>query len=357
MTQYPTPRGISVTDPIGQAFDRAIGMTFKPFNIGKWFVLGFIVWLSILGDGSSSFNFNFPGGGGGRRVAPAPVPFPPGGGTVPGIPPLTTAPAANEFQEVTNWVNQNLSLAVTIAAVAIVLIAAITLLILWISSRAKFILLRAVATDTYEVAAPWKEFRALGNSLFGFRAALMLASWGFMIVVAAIALWIAWPDIQSQRFDRSAMTALLMGFLLIVPTLLILGLVSWCTEAFVTPIMYARGIRVGEAWGEFRGRVLRGHIGSIILFLLMSIVLGIGVVICQIVVGCGTCCVGFLPYIGTVFLLPALLVMRCYSIYFVQQFHPDFVFIQDFAPPSGGFPVIGLEYPPIPPGSTNLPNN
>ncbi len=48
---------ISVTAPVGQAFDRMKRMLFQPFDIGKWFVIGFCAWLATLGDSGGSFNF------------------------------------------------------------------------------------------------------------------------------------------------------------------------------------------------------------------------------------------------------------------------------------------------------------
>ena len=59
---------ISVTDPIGRAINRAKYITFQPFDIGKWFVLGFIAWLAALGEGGGfGGGGNFPGGRGRRR--------------------------------------------------------------------------------------------------------------------------------------------------------------------------------------------------------------------------------------------------------------------------------------------------
>jgi len=39
--------GLSVTNAIGAALNRAGRMLFKPFELRKWFVLGFCAWLSV----------------------------------------------------------------------------------------------------------------------------------------------------------------------------------------------------------------------------------------------------------------------------------------------------------------------
>ncbi len=48
---------ISVLDPIAPAIERVKTILFKPFDLGKWFVIGFCAWLAYLGKG---------GGGGGN---------------------------------------------------------------------------------------------------------------------------------------------------------------------------------------------------------------------------------------------------------------------------------------------------
>jgi hypothetical protein len=57
--------GASVTVPLDQAFTRAKQITFQPFDLRKWFVLGFAAWLATLLESGMNFNFNVPGSGGG----------------------------------------------------------------------------------------------------------------------------------------------------------------------------------------------------------------------------------------------------------------------------------------------------
>ena len=42
------PSKVSVIDPISQAIDWVKIMLFKPFDLGKWFVIGFCAWLAYL---------------------------------------------------------------------------------------------------------------------------------------------------------------------------------------------------------------------------------------------------------------------------------------------------------------------
>ena len=57
------PRTISVSDPVESAWMGTKKILFQPFDIGKWFALGFSAWLATLLEGGGSFNFN--GGGSG----------------------------------------------------------------------------------------------------------------------------------------------------------------------------------------------------------------------------------------------------------------------------------------------------
>jgi len=115
------------------------------------------------------------------------------------------------------------------------------------------------------------------------------------------------------------------------------------------------------AWREFRQSVMPGNIGSLILFLVMNFILMIGVAIGRALVGCATCCIGFLPYLSSVAALPLLVFARAYSVYYLQQFSPRYLIVQEPAPPTG-FPVIQVpgqyppgQYPPDPYGAPQYP--
>jgi len=51
---------VSVIDPISPAIERVKLILFKPFDMGKWFVIGFCAWLAYLGKGGG-LNFRWRG--------------------------------------------------------------------------------------------------------------------------------------------------------------------------------------------------------------------------------------------------------------------------------------------------------
>ena len=57
------PSNVSYTLPVSRSFSAVGRVLFKPFDIGKWFVLGFSAWLAALLSGGSSFSGNYSGGG------------------------------------------------------------------------------------------------------------------------------------------------------------------------------------------------------------------------------------------------------------------------------------------------------
>lgn len=195
---------ISVTDPISSAWNHAKLVCFKPFDMGKWFAMGFCAWLAQLGQGG--FNFNFPGsssgsgdrGSSGRSSDPSTDDF------------------KQEIQPIIDWILANLPLVIGLAAVALLAIIALTVLMMWLSSRGQFMLLDGVVHNRGSVTEPWKRFRWLGNSLFGFKLWFALATLaGLGVIVAAAVL----PAL-AVRPDSGTGTALIVGFSIGIPLLL-----------------------------------------------------------------------------------------------------------------------------------------
>ncbi|MFO0961160.1 MAG: hypothetical protein U0800_27585, partial [Isosphaeraceae bacterium] len=95
-----------------------------------------------------------------------------------------------------------------------------------------------------------------------------------------------------------------------------------------------------------RTSILPGNIGKIILYFLFKIVLGIGTNIARTLLICGTCCIGALPYLNSVVTLPVTYFSRCYNLYFLQQFGPDFQVIgRGLVKPSTGLVVDSGDWP------------
>src|SRR5208283_178902 len=150
-------REISVTEPVSPALERVKTMLFKPFDLGKWFTIGFCAWLAFLGKGgggggfNSAFNnhINNDSGSAGDSLR-------------------------HGYHQARDYVLNNLDWIIPVTVAAMILLLALWLLILWLSSRGRFMFLHCVALDKAEVAEPWNKFEREANSLFWFRLVLGL---------------------------------------------------------------------------------------------------------------------------------------------------------------------------------------
>jgi hypothetical protein len=311
-------REISVTLPVGQAIDRVKKILFQPFDLGRWFVIGFCAWLAYLGEGGGSGGgFNF----GGRHGQGA-------------------ESLRNGFEQAREYVLQNLAWIVPLAIMLLVLGVAVWLILIWLSSRGRFMFLHCVALNAAEVRVPWTKFAPEANSLFVFRLLIGIIGLVLMLpVVGAFVLVVLSMLSHHEVSPVGLLLAIALVFLMIA-----VGIVFWVigrlTRDFVVPLQFLRRSRILDAWREL-GAVLRGNLGHLILYLLFRIVLAICIAVIVVAVVLATCCIAgclfALPYLGTVFLLPILVFERAYSLHYLAQFGPEY---DVFSPPSTG--VSGL---------------
>ena len=328
---------ISATDPIEPAFGRMVRMLFKPFSPGKWFTLGFCAWLSMLGE-SGTGNLDLPTGGGGG-----------GGGAPTGGP--ADDPLAGFLAELRRLFLQHAHWVVP-AALALL---ALAVVVLWVRARGKLMFLEGVAYDRAAVVEPWKRLRPLGNSYFRFELVLSVVILLAVLGVGALVLALALPDLRARQFGGSAIAAIVVGVTSAVVGGLSFAVVYAVANDFVVPLMYLRGQTVGPAWREFRHAILPGNVGSIVVFYLMRIVLGMAGGMVMMLGMCLTCFLAALPYLGAVVFLPIFVFNRSYSLYFLRQFGPQYNLIVDLPEPTlQAFPVI-MPAPPPPDAAASVP--
>ncbi len=308
---------ISVTDPVSQAIERTRTILFQPFQIEKWFTLGFCAFLANLAGGG---NFNFGGGGSGGGGG--------GGGGHQGA--EDDEPGPGElFGEAMEWIGEHLVEVIVGGICVFVVIVSLGMLLSWLSSRGKFMFLDGVAHNRGAVRQPWHEFRAEGNSLFWFQFFFPMAVMLFVVAILAACGLIALPDIQAEQFGTMAILAIVLGILFFLTTILVAGCIQLFLTQFVVPIMYVRRIGVMAAWSEFGRTIVTDHKGTLFLYLLFQIVLSVSIGILSVLAMCCTCCLVLIPYLGTVILLPLLVFERSYSVYFLQQFGPEWRIMRD----------------------------
>jgi hypothetical protein len=305
---------VSVLEPISPAIERTRLVLFAPFDLNKWLGLGFCAFLAALGSGGGGGGGNTGGGGGGDGEM--------------------------DFEPAVEWVRDNVVIVAAVVAGVLLFGLLLGMLLTWLSSRGKFMLLDGVVCNRGAVVEPWHEYRREGNSLFKFRFCFGLFVLAMFVLLLAVCGLVAWPGIAQNQFGPSAILAA-VGFVVgIIPIAIVSGVVELFLNDFVAPVMYLRRIRVNEAWGVFYREMLQGRAGTFVLYVLVKMVIAVVVGAAGIAIVCMTCCCAALPYVGSVFMLPLTVFVRCYSLYFIEQFGSNWRV----------FPQPGLEpLPAVPP--------
>jgi hypothetical protein len=312
---YEQPNRVSVIDPVTPAIDRVKLILFRPFDLRKWFVIGFCAWLAYLGGGGGG------GGGGGRGGGP---PY-----NVPHKQNEATEQIKQGIETAKDYVSNNLYWIIPVTVAVVVLVILIGLLIAWLNSRGKFMFLHCVATNKAEVAVPWHKFRQQGNSLFLFRIVLGIISLVVVVVpVIGIIVLVIMMVSGSAPGIVSIPGIIILGLIIFILSIL-LFLVKKFTFDFVVPIMFLRMASCTAGWREFM-TILSANKLRFALYLLFQIVIVFVIGAIKMIgfcIGCCLCCASCLlliPYIGTVILLPVLVFERAYSLCYLQQFGPEF---------------------------------
>ena len=306
---------ISVVEPLTPAIERVKTILFRPFDIGKWFIIGFCAWLAELGK------FKGSGGGGGGRDG--------GGSPFHGGPP--------DFEEMMNnardwldrarfFVEENMHWMIPVIVLGAVVVIIIWVLLTWVSSRGRFMFLHCVVENKAEVSVPWYKFSRHANSLFLFRFVLGLLN--IVAVVGAIGTgFLLFAGAAKAGSGPAVIVIIISVFVSMIALTIVMFLIQKFTMDFVVPIMFLRSASCTAAWREFLA-ILTSNSARFVLYVLFQIaiwlVIGMLVLGLMIVTCCCAACILALPYVGTVLFLPVLIFHRSYSLYYLRQYGPAF---------------------------------
>lgn len=304
------PPTVSVIEPIGPAFEKVKTILFSPFDLRKWFVIGFCAWLAYLGSS---------GGGGGGRGPQFNIHHEKG----------WDAQIADALNETKEFILENLYWIMPVVVIIAIFSIILWLVITWFNSQGRFMFLHCVAQNKAEVVNPWRKFKRHANNLFLFRIVLDII--GFVIVGLPILgiIFLVIMTVYKTGSHVFSIPVIVLFALLIFAISIILFLVKKLTLDFVVPIMSLRTSSIIAGWREFM-TILSVNKLRFALYILFQIVIAIAIgaiIAIGACIGCCLCCVSallFIPYIGTVILLPLLVFDRSYSLYYLQQFGPAF---------------------------------
>jgi hypothetical protein len=130
-------------------------------------------------------------------------------------------------------------------AAAILAVAAVLAVFLWINSRGTFMYLDNVASGRAEITRPWREHAGAAWSYFGWRYALSFGS--FMVFVLVVGIVLASVlGVLNGRIDSPSGGLVLLALVPIVAVLLlsapILALALVALRDFVAPLQMSTGL-------------------------------------------------------------------------------------------------------------------
>ena len=278
---------IEIFAPFGAAYEWMKSVLFRPFDVMKWLTIAFAAFIGGSWGGGLNLRLGrFWKGNWNYRVTR--------NGDLP-----------------VDWNIPGWLIAFLIAGGLIILI--LMLVWMWVSSRGRFIFTDCVVKNRAAIADPWREFRREGNSYFLFSLAVgvvMVALTLVFIVAAGLGFW----SHREGTFALILVASIVLAFIWLILVIFV-ALISH----FMVPVMYRRRCPARAAFLDV-ARLIFSHPGPFVLFVLFGIVLTLAVATAGMTVACLTCCIGGLPYISTVLLLPAIIWLAAFKLLFLRQF-------------------------------------
>jgi len=303
MDEAAVQQRVSVVTPISQAWARMVRVCFGPFDIVKWFCLGFSLFLSGLWGNAWQFLQH------GLRFVP--------------LDQLVAPPRAG--QATADYLQQVGPTCLAFGGVSFILLFVIYAVATYFGARGSFMYLDGLIHNRSAIKRPWRRYARAGNALFVFKVSVTLAFWVINFVTAAAVLWVVWPDIVAELPGARSQWALIVALPIVTLNALLYFKGMVITTDFIVPMMLheqEQGLGPWRAWWLWLTEFLKGHIWSIILFYLLRSVFVMAIGSIVLLACCFTCGLAGLPYISSVALLPAFAFDRLYSAYYVQQFGP-----------------------------------
>jgi hypothetical protein len=241
------------------------------------------------------------------------------------------------------WIWAHLGIILTVAAGVLLVMVAFVALVLWINSRGVFMYLDNVATGRADVARPWREHKEKAASYFAWSFGLTIGS---LAVVMALLVPILWSvfSLVTRGPRGGPIVALMVSGLMMLAAVFVLSLFVVLLRDFAAPLQMHLGASCGQAMGT-AWDLVKASPGAFLIYVLLKIVFGIGAAFAAVLVGCVTCCLGFLPVVSQVLLQPLLYFERAWSLFLLKQAGYDLFPAASPLPP----PVP----PPVPAGTTS----
>lgn len=284
---------------LNDACREATAILFRPFSLRRWLGWALLAWLSVLGFIVANAPWDAVSGG---RMA--------------------------------GWVQANLFVRPRLLAIGACGALAIGLLLTWIRARALIAFLDCMIRRDGGVVVAWKRRARAGRALF--LARLAIGALVSLVIGALATAWFLWYSSHDLQWDAlGADDAMFLGLLFAIgaATTIIFCAATCVVDDFISALLLETGgfrDAMSAAWPLVTGNAMTvmAYIGVRfgLALVAVSVVLAIGLVSCGF---------AFIPYAGTVLLLPVHAIWRLYPLFFLRTI--------GFDAWRGGAPVVSLE--------------
>jgi hypothetical protein len=243
---------ISAFDALNPAFEHTKKQLFRPFRLGQWTRLAFVgLFAGEMSSGGGGSNFQVPSSPGQSH------------GNIPGFPHI------------------DLALMITLIVAAVIVVSALWLLFLYISSRMRFILFDSLVEKKCEIRRMWRARREPAFRYFVWQILFSFVAFAGIVIIIGVpalgALLLGWFSHPGDHIAGWILAGLAL-FFIFMAYLALFGGVHVFTKDFVVPQMALENVSAFEGWRRLLA-MLRGEKGGYAGYIGMKIVMAIGAAI------------------------------------------------------------------------------
>lgn len=310
---------INFTRAFELAWERTMVILFRPFDLEKWFVIGFSAFLALLAEGGVSFD--------------NPISFQTQNNKT-----YESLPAAlHALKQGGVWLhnfmmNPRLGLWITFALIYLLVWLALN----WVGCRGEFVLLDNIVRNRGALAWPWQRYARQGNIWFLVQLGLVGVSCVLGVFTALAFFTVSWTWINAERSPNSSEIGMLIGVaVLVVAVWMVFAVVAFLLRSFVLPLYFKQSMSLGQALLAV-GRLIVTHPVSVVAYLLVNLLLAFASGLLTAAISCLFCCVicwvACIPFLGSMLLsfvlcqmlLPIVIFCGCFQLDCLAQFGPQY---------------------------------
>ncbi len=272
---------VKFTEIINASIEWTAAMLFRPFKPKKWLILTFVALLAGYMAGGGNFN-----GGNNFKRSKSPVKTSQISPSVIPVESRTSQSLTGESSGMPDFLAGLGGIGLSFFSITLILlIIAMVLVLMWLSSRFNFIFIQNITRNDASIRKPFRENKFIGNSYFKFS---LIYSFLSVTTLGGIMLGAIIYAGSRNFFDqgtaagikRIVLTFFPIGILFLL-LLVIFVAIGFAVHQFVLIIMYKQRIGIKAAWPKFVAIFLKNK-SKFIIFFLLYIGLSIG---CSIIYG------------------------------------------------------------------------